>query len=606
MLGLRHKLSLGFGGLLLIIMIGGSQSIIQFKELGQSIDVILRENYRSVVACQEMKEALERIDSGILFTLLGDRQEGSELIGKYKIAFDRALGVERYNITLPGEKEKVDALEAHYAAYLKALSRIEHQPLGMDTRRRLYHETILPLFQQVKGEADAILQMNQENMNWANDRARKQAAGAQRRMYIFLLFGTLIAVAFTLLTGRWILRPLQHLMRSTEAIRDGNLDLVIPAGSRDEIGRLSLAFNDMAGSLREMRRLEQAKLVRTQEAARETFSRLPDAVAILDLDGKVEISTMSAKNLFGLKPGIRVQENPVLHLSRLFQNIVEEGAAKNQEEQKLFQFFIQGEERFFHADAAPMADREGRLTGVILVLKDITDRRQAEEIKGGLISMVSHQLKTPLTSVRMAIHLLLEEKVGPLAPKQVELLLAAREDTDLLHRILSKLLDIGRIESGRIQMEFHPVSPHTLAMDTVEPFRRSAQEGGIEMEINIPHDLPDVSVDMGQINHVFSNLLSNALRYTTPGGRIIMTAVLENPMIRFFVTDTGSGIPHQFLQRIFEQFYRVPDQKSETGTGLGLAIAKEIVEAHGGNINVESQEGRGTTFSFTLRQSGTD
>jgi NtrC-family two-component system sensor histidine kinase KinB len=111
-----------------------------------------------------------------------------------------------------------------------------------------------------------------------------------------------------------------------------------------------------------------------------------------------------------------------------------------------------------------------------------------------------------------------------------------------------------------------------------------------------------VRVDTIQIGHVFANLLTNALRYTAPGGRITVSATAEEQAVRFYVSDTGSGIPHQFLQRIFEQFFRAPDQQTETGVGLGLAIAKEIVEAHGGNINVESQEGKGTTFSFTLKR----
>jgi signal transduction histidine kinase len=139
-------------------------------------------------------------------------------------------------------------------------------------------------------------------------------------------------------------------------------------------------------------------------------------------------------------------------------------------------------------------------------------------------------------------------------------------------------------------------------METVEPFRRAAQDGGVELETKLPDDLPMVCADITQIGHVFSNLLSNALRYTVPGGRITVAAEVDEQMVRFHVADTGSGIPHQFLQRIFEQFFRVPDQRSETGAGLGLAIAKEIVEAHGGNINVESQEGKGTTFSFTLKK----
>jgi two-component system, NtrC family, sensor histidine kinase KinB len=602
MLGLRHKLSLGFGVLLLIIMIIGMQSIIQFKDLGQSIDVILKENYRSVIACQEMKEALERMDSGILFTFLGYSEEGTRLIRKNEATFAQALDVELHNITLPGEREKADAVKTLYASYVQVLHRIENQSLPPEVRRRLYFKDLFPLFQQIKNEADAILQMNQSNMHEANDLARKQAVAAQRHMIIFLFFGAVIAVAFMVFTGKWILKPINRLIHSSEAIRDGNLDLVVKAESRDEIGRLSEAFNDMALSLRAFRRSDQAKLARTREAANETFSRLPDAVAIADPEGRVEIATASAKNLFGLKPGLLVRDASVDHLHRLFQAIVDQDSQQYREEEKLFQIFTNGEERYFHADALPRTDRDGQLTGVILILKDVTEQRHVEELKSGLISTVSHQLKTPLTSIRMAIHLLLEEKVGPLTERQIDLLLAAREESDLLHRILSKLLDIRRIESGRSQMTFQAVSPHTLIMEAAEAFRRSAQEGGVELTTDIPDNLPLVNADTIQISTVFSNLLSNALSYTAPGGRISVKAETEGQLVHFFVTDTGSGIPRQFIDRIFDQFFRVPDQKCETGTGLGLAIAKEIVEAHGGTIIVESQEGKGTTLSFTLKR----
>ena len=601
MLSLRQKLLLGFGGLLLIMLIGGVQSIIQFRYLGESIDVILRENYQSVVACQEMKEALERMDSGVLFTFLGYQQLGNEQIKKNEAAFEKALDIELNNITVPGEGGKATALQALFISYnVKIRDLLKQSQSG--SARRVYFDEILPLFQQVKNTADDILQMNQRNMNEANDRARKDAASAQGRMYVFLLCGILIAVAFMIFVGKWILNPINRLIHSAEAIRDGNLDLVVQADSRDEIGRLSEAFNDMALSLRAFRRSDRAKLARTQEAAKETFSRLPDAVAIADLDGKIEISTESAKKLFGLKTGAFVQDAAVKHLSRLFRGIIDQDPLKHLEEEKLFQLFVNGEELYFHATAAPMTDRDGRLTGVLLVMNDVTGQRQVEELKSGLVSTVSHQLKTPLTSIRMAVHLLLEEKAGPLTEKQAELLTAAREESDRLHLILTKLLDISRIESGRVQMDCQSVFPHLLVQEAAEPFRRAAQEGGISLETMIPANLPMVYVDMGQISHVFSNLLSNALRYTAPGGRISVTAETEDKFVRFFVTDTGSGIPHQFLQRIFEQFFRVPDQKQETGTGLGLTIAKEIIEAHGGNINVESKEGQGATFSFNLKR----
>jgi signal transduction histidine kinase len=200
----------------------------------------------------------------------------------------------------------------------------------------------------------------------------------------------------------------------------------------------------------------------------------------------------------------------------------------------------------------------------------------------------------------MAIHLLLEEKIGTLTEKQAELLVAAREDSDRLHSILNSLLDISRIESGRVQMEFRGVSPHSMVLEALEPFRRAAQDQGVTLSIELPGDLPDVRADLTRINHVFSNLLSNAFKYTPPGGNITLSAKADEEWVRFSVADTGRGIPSKYLPMIFEQFFRVPDQGKETGAGLGLAIVKEIVEAHGGAVGVESHEGKGSTFTFTL------
>jgi PAS domain S-box-containing protein len=602
MLGLRQKLSLGFGGLLLIMLIGGVQSIIQFRYLGKSIDVILKENYNSVVACQDMKEALERMDSGVLFTSLGYQQLGNEQIKKNEATFEKALQIELHNITIPGEGEKAAALQALFTSYKFKIHNLQKQSQSGNARR-VYLDQILPLFQQVKNTADDILQMNQRNMNEANDRARKDAAAAQERMYLFLLCGIFVAVAFMLFIGKWILRPIERLIRYTEEIRDGNIDLVVKIDSDDEIGRLSEAFNDMTAGLRKFRRGAQAKLLRTQQATKEALNNLPDAVVIVDPDGKVEMSTNSAQEFFGLNPDTQIQALAVPLFNELFQDIVRYGFIKEAEKKKkIFQKFIKMEERYFQPEATAITDRNGHLTGVILIMKDVTEQRHLDEMKRGLISTVSHELKTPLTSVRMAIHLLLEEKVGVLTEKQTELLLAAREDSDRLHQILQNLLDISRIESGRLQMACQDTYTQSLVLDAVEPFRRTAQDDGVELKIHLSDDLPMVCADSTQIGHVFSNLLSNALRFTAPGGSITVSAIPEEQMVRFSVTDTGSGIPHQFMQRIFEQFFRVPDQKSETGAGLGLAIAKEIVEAHGGSIDVVSQEGKGTTFSFTLKR----
>ena len=602
MLGLRQKLSLGFGGLLLIILVVGVQSIIRLTELGPSIDVILRENYRSVIACQEMKEALERMDSGMLFVFLGEKEKGMEQIRINEAAFEKALHVELSNITVPGEGEKAIHLEDLFKQF-KATLRSARQLETVSTQRQSYFSELFPLFLEIKKTADDILQMNQKNMSDANDRARRVAASAKKQMYLLLLVGMIVAVGFVIFTGRWILRPIHRLIRSAEDIKRGNLELVVQSDSRDEIGQLSDAFNEMASALREARRTDQTKLVRIQRATEQTFRSLPDAVAIVDPAGRVEVATETARTVFGLRPNEQIRNLPHRWMGEIFADALRTGRTKRLEgEAKVIQHFVDGEEHYFSPEAIPILDRETQPTGIVLVLQDVTQEREQEELKRGIISTVSHQLKSPLTSIRMAVHLLLEEKVGSLTPKQTELLMAAREDSDRLHSILHNLLDISRIESGKVDLNFRGVSPHTLVFESLEPFQMDFKDRGVSLVTEVPDHLPEVQVDTVRMSYAFANLLSNALRYTPPGGRVTVRAVADEAWVHFSVSDTGKGIPSQYLGRIFEQFFRVPEQGDETGVGLGLAIVKEIVEAHGGRVKVESHLGEGSTFTFTLKR----
>jgi signal transduction histidine kinase len=584
------------------MLVIGAQSLLHLSRLGVSIDVILRENYQSVIASQQMKEALERVDSGVLFVLLGHAQEGEALVRDHEAAFEKALQVELNNITLPAEGEKAAQARDLFRQYQAGLKEIVDAGSSVEARKQLYFERLLPLFGGIKDTADSILQMNQQNMSEANDQARRSAANARRQMYVLLIAGIALAVVFIFFTRKWVLRPIHRLIRSADEIRRGNLDLVVASDSRDEIGHLSDSFNAMAASLREFRRTDQAKLIRIQQATQQAFDSLPDAVAVLDTAGKVEVATESARTNFGLKPGVAVGDVPFGWMADLFRQALQNGRPAPLEGRRSIQHFVHGEERYFRPEAVPILDGERLTTGVILVLKDVTQLRQQDEIKRSVVRTVSHQLNTPLTSVRMAIHLLLGEKVGPLNEKQAELLLTAREDSDRLHGILNSLLDISRFESGKVSMDFRALAPRSIVMDAVEPFRRTAQDRGVSLQEDVPGDLPEVWADTTRINHVFSNLLTNALRHTSPGGRVTMTAEAGEAWVRFHVSDTGEGIPASFLSRVFEPFFRVPGRPNETGAGLGLAIVKEIVEAHGGGVSVESREGLGSDFSFTLRR----
>ncbi len=177
-----------------------------------------------------------------------------------------------------------------------------------------------------------------------------------------------------------------------------------------------------------------------------------------------------------------------------------------------------------------------------------------------------------------------------------------REDSDRLNRIVESLLDIGRIEAGRALMDLRAESAQQLVTSATEPMTAAFHDKGVDLTVDVPAEISPVMVDQTRIGHVFSNLLTNALKYTPPGGRVGITAVEDGRFVRFTVEDSGCGIPRQYLDRIFERFFRVPGQSGGTGAGLGLAITKEIVEAHGGRIEVASTESVGSKFTFTLQR----
>lgn len=601
--GIRTKLLLGFGGLLAIVAFLGMLTMGHIIDLGQSINVILRENYNSVIACQDMRQALEEINGGIAYSLLGKPEEGQKQIDLNLKRFHDALAVELSNITISGEKEKAESLKDILKKYEKIISVPGDSPRPFEGGREAYFKTQMTCSNEIKGLLRDIIQLNQDNMQQANAAAKRRAEAAFNQMLGAILACAAAALALSFFVRHWILSPIHTLIESANDIRRGNLDVVLEAKSRDEIGLLSEAFNAMTEGLRSVRANDRRELMRNRQANIEVFKALPDAVAVLDLDGRVEVATETAERYFGLKPGVMIKNAGLEWLSKLVDRaLLEWRPVENTGKGKFVQHFIENREHFFQPSAVPIpASRDqGELTGCSIVIKDVTRNYEQNELKKGVVATLSHQLKTPLTSLRMSIHLLLDEKIGGINEKQTELLIAARADSERLSDILDNLLDISRIESGKDFLEFQKMRPSALARDGAEPFLIDAKDKGIHLEFAIPDDLPEVNADPARIDHVFSNLLSNSLRFTHPGGSVTISAEPVSGAVKFTIKDTGKGIPKQYQDRIFEQFFRIPGQEKSSGAGLGLAIVKEIIEAHDGNVGVESEPGQGASFWFTL------
>ena len=602
MTSLRHKLALGFGGLLAIIAIMAMLTVQQIDRLGNAIDVMLKQNYRSVTASQAMKEALEKMDNDVLFSFTGRHKTNIHNIGESERKFRQALAIELGNITLPGEKEKAERIAMLFTRYVSTLHEVMNDSTPLEKRRAAYFTTLLPLLTEIGTLAQQILDMNQANMSEANESARRLAASAHNRIVVSIIACTAIALLFSYQSRRWILKPIGRLIDSANEIRNGNLELVIETGSNDEIGQLSAAFNEMASTLRQVRRRDDEKLHRTRRATQEVMNILPTPIAIFDPDGRVDVATESAIRLFGLNPGISSGSLGYPWLPELLQRAANEGRAVEANGIGYIQKFIENREFFFKPAAVsiPPLPHSSGVTGTVLLLHDMTQVHEQKELKRGVVSTVSHQLRTPLTSLRMAIHLLLEQRIGTLNDKQAELLQTAGEESDRLADILDDLLDLNRIESGRARLNLQQMKPDVLIKAGIEPLLSEAKDKHITLLVDVPSDLPGITADLASMGHVFANLLSNAIRYSPSGSAITVRAEAELSGIRFSVTDHGEGITPEHLKRLFDQFYRVPGQDEKSGIGLGLSIVREIVRAHGGTVGVESTRGKGSTFHFTL------
>jgi signal transduction histidine kinase len=240
--------------------------------------------------------------------------------------------------------------------------------------------------------------------------------------------------------------------------------------------------------------------------------------------------------------------------------------------------------------------------GAVVILHDVTRFRLLDDVKTNLVATVSHELKTPLTSIRMAVYLLLEERIGALNPKQTELLMAARDDAERLLDLIGNLLDLARLESGASVSDRRLQRPDELVRMAVEDARDLVSVAGLNIVTSVAPALPPVSVSVDQIGHVFSNLISNAAKHSPPGEDVAIEArsADDGKAVRFSVTDRGPGIPAAERKRVFEKFYRLAGESKE-GAGLGLAICREIVHSHDGEIGViPAAGGRGSEFFFTL------
>ncbi|HWY86374.1 MAG TPA: ATP-binding protein [Gemmataceae bacterium] len=615
---LRKRILITLLPLLILVAVMGSTGIWLLHRLGGSIDVILRENYDSVIAMQDLKEAADRIDSSCQFIVIAaglkDSKERQKLAAKAAQDFAAnwqlyqvALHKEQNNITIhPTEDELVRRLEELTVRYHGEGEDFFRRATHTEVSHQDYHSGTHSTFMKIKQVADEILQLNQGEMKRASDEAVASARRSTLWLGTGLAAALLLAGLFSWYTARALLRPIQALTLAAQGISEGNLDAVVPYLASDELGQLAQAFNTMAHHLRDFRQSQMARLLRAQRTSQATIDSFPDPVMVVDSGGLVEMANPAARRLLGVVPMHQGQASAVPWLApeplrqplalaiQGDQDYLPEGFDRT------ILLVVGGRERALLPRILRIRDPQGSSLGAAVLLQDVTRLRLLDQVKSNLVATASHELKTPLTGIRLVIYLLLEEKIGPLTPKQMELLLDARENSERLLAVVNNLLDLTRLEQGWRQLDVRPEAPATLLQAAADGIRPRAQDKGVDITLDVPPNLPAVAVDAARFGNALGNLLDNALTYTDRGGRITLSAGAAGDGVTLVVADTGCGIPPEHLGHVFEKFFRVPGQSRGSGTGLGLAIVQEIVTAHGGTISCASQPGVGTTFRINL------
>jgi NtrC-family two-component system sensor histidine kinase KinB len=593
------------GALVLIALLSAFTS----AALGRNAASILQDNYRSVLAAERMKEALERIDSAAMFIVAGERDRGLAQAEQNFGRFERELEVQQNNITEKGEPEATAVLRRDWNDYRAASGRFlagtDHAALEAD-----YFKTMNPLFVATKDAADRILDLNQDAMVRKRDQARRAAQDSNAIMIFTALLASLIGlISSTVLTNR-ILRPLSILGQTARRLGEGDMEVRAKVSRQDEIGTLARDFNLMADRLAQYRHSSLGELLQAQQQAQAAIDSLPDPVLIFDLDGRLLSANRAAERILH----VTVEEAtgaPMARAEPRIRAVVEKVRTKAladeagyapagfDEAERVSPSGNDGNDVFLLPRASRVTTEQGGLVGVTIILQDVTRVLRFDELKNNLVATVAHEFRTPLTSLRMAVHLTAEESVGPLNDKQLDLMQSARQDTERLQQIVDDLLDLSRIQSGRMELHRRQVSATSLVREAVLPFTSAARDKNVTLKTEIFPGLGEIDVDTERMQLVLANLIGNAIRYTPAGGTVVVRGRRGDPngaATVIEVQDTGPGIPKQYQTAVFDKFFRMPGSGSG-GAGLGLYIAKEIALAHGARLTLSSDPGEGATFS---------
>lgn len=572
---IKAKLLLGVGSLFAMILLMTILSAFFVNRLSADTKNILVANYNTVDYCRQM-----------ILTL---NEDISKPVNENK--FRQSLAKQKINVTEEGENALTSKLE------------MDFNHLMSSPRDSVARQTLIK-------DIASIMLLNMQAIQKKSALAKDTASTS---VFWITLIGTIcFIIALTIwfnLPGN-IANPIRQLTESIKEIAGQNYSQRIHFEKHNEFGELAAAFNTMAEKLEEYKASNVAKLMMEKMRIEALINNMKDPVIGLDAEKRILFMNNIALQITGLKKddaiGRTVQDIAVQNdlVRILIKELFMDGGQAPEIKKQPMKIYANGKESYFEKEIVPInitpaGEEAERHIGNVIVLQNITPYKELDFAKTHFIATVSHELKTPISSIKMGLQLLENKSVGDLNEEQKKLVDGIHEDISRLLKITGELLNMTQLESGSIQLNVTSVKVEAIVDYAIKANRAAADQKQIKLEVKVEDHLPDVLADAEKTSWVLNNLLSNAIRYSYEEASVIIEVLKAGTRVKFSVIDSGSGIAPEYVDRIFDKYFRIPGSQKE-GTGLGLSISKEFIEAEGGKIFVDSDYGLGSKFSFFL------
>ncbi|MFO8059794.1 MAG: histidine kinase dimerization/phospho-acceptor domain-containing protein, partial [Bacillota bacterium] len=547
---LRGKVILGYLLLATLILLISAFSASNISRLTGSINKIMAENYWSVTAAERMIMALERQDSAVLLYLHGVEEEMISEFLTSQSEFTKWLGRAEDNVTLPNEGDLVERIDREYSTYIKAFGVM--RTMEPEDRLAFYLNDMFPVLRSIEEEVGNLLRINHESMLEARDDANQMG---RRVVFSTLLTGLaalLLAAGASLYISSLIIKPTRELTDLISSIQPGNVGHLKAAEKPDELGALAREVNEMIARLRTYDERVIAQLQSQKERSQAVVESITDGILVVDEQYNIQMANQKARELFSMP--YPLQEGHLLEQitdERVFEAIKRSMAERETvelhgpEERWVAR---DGRDRRYYELAVSLVTRsDGTVSGAVANFRDVTHYHEVEELKTDFISTVTHEFRTPLTSLAMNAALLTEQveegEISSGGEEVMEVVSEMKMDTERLLDLVSDLLDLSRLESGRVSIDMEDVRVEDLVKEAVRPFWKQAEEAGITLTVGDMGGIRRVVADPTKIAWVISNLVGNALRYTDSGGTVTIRAEERGTRVAVSVSDTGIGIP---------------------------------------------------------------